>query len=414
MYVATASGGLFKTTNGGTTWTPIFDHESTISIGNIAVDPHNPDVVWLGAGEANARNSVSFGDGVYKTLDGGKTWRNLGLRDTHHISRVVAQSAEHQHRLRLRAGPQYRPQRRARRLHDHRRRRDVEEDALHRRRTRLRRHGYRRQQSQHPLRHHVEVRPQAVDASSRAARRPACSARSMAAAPGQQLTTGLPKGWGRIGVRVAPSNSNVVYVIGESNEGTLYRSDDRGDHFHMMTKNPVVVGRGLYYSHLTIDPTDENRIYTIGMRLSMSIDGGRTIRPASRHHSRRLSHRVGGPQESQSRVAGAGRRHRRQLRPRRKPGSGSATFRIGQFYQVFADNREPFYYLSGGLQDNGSWTGPSRNHTGAHPQQRLDQRQRRRRIPRGQSISISRGCTSRKARAAASCAPICARTSSRT
>src|SRR5580692_7174283 len=89
VYVATASGGLFKTTNAGTTWTPIFDHESTISIGNIAIDPRNPDVVWLGSGEANARNSVSFGDGVYKTLDGGKTWRNLGLGETHHISRVV-------------------------------------------------------------------------------------------------------------------------------------------------------------------------------------------------------------------------------------------------------------------------------------------------------------------------------------
>src|SRR5580658_2765965 len=89
VYVASASGGLFKTVNAGTTWTPIFDHGSTISIGDIAVDSHNPDVVWLGSGEANARNSVSFGDGVYKTLDGGKTWRNLGLRDTHHISRVV-------------------------------------------------------------------------------------------------------------------------------------------------------------------------------------------------------------------------------------------------------------------------------------------------------------------------------------
>ena len=103
VYVATASGGLFKTINGGTTWTPIFDHEATISIGNIAVDPHNPDVVWLGSGEANARNSVSFGDGVYKTLDGGKTWRNLGLQGhPPHLARRP-QSAQHQHRLRLRA-----------------------------------------------------------------------------------------------------------------------------------------------------------------------------------------------------------------------------------------------------------------------------------------------------------------------
>ena len=139
----------------------------------------------------------------------------------------------------------------------------------------------------------------------------------------KQLTTGLPKGWGRIGVRVAPINSNVVYVIGESNEGTLYRCDDRGDHFHMMTKNPVVVGRGLYYSHLTIDPTDENRIYSIGMRLSMSIDGGRTIRPASPNDSRRLIT----PSGSTRRIPVAymdrrGRRNRRVLRPRRNVGMG--------------------------------------------------------------------------------------------
>src|SRR5271163_4942362 len=88
VYVATASGGLFKSTNGGVSWTPIFDHENTISIGAIAVDPSNPDVVWVGTGEANARNSVSWGDGVYKSADGGKTWKNLGLKDSQHIGRI--------------------------------------------------------------------------------------------------------------------------------------------------------------------------------------------------------------------------------------------------------------------------------------------------------------------------------------
>jgi photosystem II stability/assembly factor-like uncharacterized protein len=77
---------------------------------------------------------------------------------------------------------------------------------------------------------------------------------------------GLPKNFGRVGVRVAASNSNVVYVVGESNEGTLFRSDDRGDHFRMMSKDPAVVGRGLYYSHVTVDPTDENRVYSTACR----------------------------------------------------------------------------------------------------------------------------------------------------
>src|SRR5205807_4854773 len=89
MYVATASGGLWKTTNNGTTWAPIFDHEKTISIGDVAVSPLNPDDVWVGTGEANARNSVSWGDGVYKSTDGGKTWKNMGLKDSRHVGRIV-------------------------------------------------------------------------------------------------------------------------------------------------------------------------------------------------------------------------------------------------------------------------------------------------------------------------------------
>ncbi len=140
--VATASGGLFKTTNGGATWTPIFDHEATISIGAIAVDPHNPDVVWLGAGEANARNSVSFGDGVYRTLDGGKNWRNLGLKDTRHISRIVINPLNTNIAYVAALGHNT--------------------GTNERRRARLRRHGHGRDESQHSLRHDVEVRAPAL------------------------------------------------------------------------------------------------------------------------------------------------------------------------------------------------------------------------------------------------------------
>src|SRR5947209_10593366 len=89
VYVATASGGLFKTTNGGVKWTPVFERQGSISIGDIALEPGNPDVIWLGAGESAVRNSVSFGDGVYKSTDGGQTWRHVGLRDTEHVSKIV-------------------------------------------------------------------------------------------------------------------------------------------------------------------------------------------------------------------------------------------------------------------------------------------------------------------------------------
>src|SRR5579872_5934752 len=89
IYVATGGGGVWKSTSEGTHWEPIFEHESVGAIGAVAADPSNPDTVWVGTGEANARNSVSWGDGVYKSTDGGKTWKNMGLKETRHIGRVV-------------------------------------------------------------------------------------------------------------------------------------------------------------------------------------------------------------------------------------------------------------------------------------------------------------------------------------
>jgi photosystem II stability/assembly factor-like uncharacterized protein len=362
VYVATASGGLFKTTNGGTTWTPIFDHQSTISIGDIAVDPNNPDVVWVGTGEANARNSVSFGDGVYKTLDGGKTWRNLGLRDTHHISRVVINPLNTNIAYVAALGHNTGPNeergvfmttdggdswKKVLYVDPEHGCADLDIDAnnpniLYATMWRF---------DRKPWRFISGSEKTGVFRSTDAGR------------TWKQLTTGLPKGFGRIGVRVAPGNSNVVYVIGESNEGTLFRSDDRGDHFRMATKNPVVVGRGLYYSHLTIDPTDENRLYSIGMRLSTSIDGGRNWRGiAGVIHGD--YHTVWVDPKNPNRVWIGEDGGLAVSYDRGETWEAVLNIPAGQFYQIHADNRWPFYYIQGGLQDNGTWSGPSRTRTG--------------------------------------------------
>ena len=93
FYVASASGGVWKTMNGGTTWEPIFDHQASASIGDIAVAPSNPDIIWVGTGEANNQRSSSWGDGVYKSQDGGKTWTNMGLKKSEHIGRVIVHPA---------------------------------------------------------------------------------------------------------------------------------------------------------------------------------------------------------------------------------------------------------------------------------------------------------------------------------
>jgi photosystem II stability/assembly factor-like uncharacterized protein len=362
VYAATASGGLFKTTNGGTTWTPIFDHEATISIGGIAVDPHNPDVVWVGTGEANARNSVSFGDGIYRTLDGGKTWRNLGLKDTRHISRVVVNPLNtnivYVAALGHNTGPNEErgvfmttdggeTWKKVLYIDAEHGCADLDMDANN-------------PNILYATMWRFERRPWRFTSGSD---KTAVFRSTDAGRTWTQLTNGMPKGWGRIGVRVAPSNSNVVYVIGESNEGTLYRSDDRGEHFRMMTKNPVVVGRGLYYSHLTIDPTDENRIYSIGMRLSTSIDGGRTWRGiANGIHGD--YHTVWVDPKDPNRVWIGEDGGIAVSYDRGENWEFVSNIPIGQFYQIHADNRWPFYWVQGGLQDNGTWAGPSRTRAG--------------------------------------------------
>ena len=358
VYVATASGGLFKTSNAGTTWNPIFDHGSTISIGDIAVDPHNPDVVWLGAGEANARNSVSFGDGIYRTLDGGKTWRNMGLGDTHHISRVVVNPLNsniiYVGALGHNTGPN--PDRGVFMTTDGG---ETWKKVLY-------------IDAEHGCADlDIDVNnPNILYATMwRFDRKPwrfisgsdkTGVFRSLdAGRTWTQLTNGLPKGLGRIGLRVAPSNSNVVYVVAESNDGTLFRSDDRGDHFRMMTKNPAVVGRGLYYSHITIDPTDENRVYSIGMGLMTSIDAGRNWRRiAGGIHGD--YHTVWVDPKNPSRIWIGEDGGIAVSYDRAETWDAVLNFAIGQFYQIQADNRWPFYYIQGGLQDNGTWSGPSR------------------------------------------------------
>ncbi len=357
VYAATASGGLWKTVNGGTTWTPIFDHGSTISIGNFAVDVHNPDVIWLGTGEANARNSVSFGDGVYKTLDGGKTWRNVGLRDTRSIARVVINplNSNNAYVCALGHNAGSNEERGVFMTNDggENWKKVLYIDAEH---------GCADMD--------IDVNnPNILYATMwKFLRRPWTFTsgdektgvfRSLdGGAHWTRLTAGLPKQFGRVGVRVAASNSNVVYVVSESNEGTLFRSDDRGDHFRMMTKDPAVVGRGIYYAHITIDPTDENRVYSIGMQVMTTIDGGRTWRRiASDIHGD--FHTVWVDPKNPDRVWIGDDGGMAVSYDRAAHWEAVLNIPIGQFYQIYADNRWPFYYLSGGLQDNGSWSGPS-------------------------------------------------------
>ena len=174
-----------------------------------------------------------------------------------------------------------------------------------------------------------------------------------------KLTSGLPKLLGRIGVRVAPSNPNVVYAIVESKEGTLYRSDDRGETFKQVSKNTSIVSRGFYYTRVRIDPNNENHVYAVASNLYESIDGGKAFKSITGkvhidYHAfwqdAKNPKRIWVGQDGGVAVTYDGGENWEPV----------YNMPLGQFYQIHADNRLPFYYVMGGLQDNGAWTGPSR------------------------------------------------------
>jgi len=358
VYVATASGGLWKTTNGGVTWTPIFERQGTISMGDIAIDPNNPDVIWVGTGESSVRNSVSFGDGVYKSTDGGKTWQHVGLKESQRISRIVINPRNPDTVYVGALGHAFGPN---------------EERGVF-----MTTDGGKTWQKvlYVDVEHGVAdmdmdpTNPNILYAALWHFERKPWTFRSGSEKGGvfksvdggrtwKKLENGLPKLLGRVGVKVAPSNPQVVYVIAESKEGTLYRSDDRGETFKPMTKEVRIVSRGFYYTGLRVDATDENRVYAVASQLLVSIDGGKTFRRISakthvdnhalwidpKNPNRMWQGQDGGIAVSYDQG---------------ETWEYVNNFPVGQFYQVYADNRLPFYYITGGLQDNGTWTGPSR------------------------------------------------------
>lgn len=357
VYAATGMGGLWRTINGGTTWTPLFERQNTFSIGDIALDPRNPEVIWLGAGESNVRNSVSFGDGVYKSTDGGKTWKHMGLANCERISRIVINPLNpdivyvgalghifgpHSERGVFRTTDGGKTWDKTLYIDDKHGVADLDIDPSNPNIVFAAMWFFERK----PWTHHSGSEQSGLF-------------RSIDGGGTWQKVKGLPKLIGRIGVKVAPSNPKIVYVAAESNEGTLFRSTDNGETFQMVNKTRDLVGRGFYYADLRVDPTDENRVYAIAGSLYVSIDGAKSFR------------RISGNTHSDYHSLWIDPKDPRRMWQGQDGGIAVSYDRgetwesilnipLGQFYQLHADNRQPFYYLTGGLQDNGTWTGPSR------------------------------------------------------
>lgn len=362
VYVGTATGGLWKTTNGGISWTPLFDEQETQTIGDIALDPQNPEVVWVGTGEGNPRNSISVGAGIYRSRDGGKTWEYLGLREARQITRIIVHPRDPNTVWVAALGSAFGPNpergvfmttdggktwQKVLYIDEHHGASDLDIDPVN---PNILYAGMWRFERK-PWTHTSGSEQGGVFRSTDGGR------------TWKKLTNGLPKLMGRIGVKVAPSNPNVVYVIAESNDGTLFRSDDKGETFRLVSRETNIVSRGFYYTDMRVDPKDENRLYFLATQLRMSIDGGRTSEQiASRVHSDHHALWIdptnpnwmwngndGGLALSMDRGA---------------TWDVISNIPLGQFYQVVVSNEAPFYQVAGGLQDNGSWVGYARTKDG--------------------------------------------------
>jgi photosystem II stability/assembly factor-like uncharacterized protein len=359
LYVGSASGGVWKTVDGGLTFKPLFDEQPIASIGDLALAPSNPDVIYVGSGEANARNSVSFGNGVYKSTDGGQSWTHVGLEDTRHISRVVVSPLDpdvvfvgamgsfwgpNEERGVFRSTDGGATWEKVLYLDDKHGVSDMDMDPTNPNILFAGLWHFDRKPWTHTTGSEEGGVWKSVDGGD----------------TWERLEEGLPEGVvGRIGVKIAPSNPEVVYVIAESDEGTLFRSADRGKTFKKVSDNVQIVSRGLYYTDMRVDPADENRVYAVSSRLFLSVDGGKNFNRISQSTHVDF-HSLWIDPENPDRVWQGQDGGVAVSYDRGKTWEPIRNLPLAQFYQVFHDNREPFYVVGGGLQDNGTWYGPSR------------------------------------------------------
>lgn len=361
IFVAAASGGVWRTDNGGTTWTPVFDEQGSYSIGCVALDPTNPDVVWVGSGENNSQRSVSFGDGVYKSLDGGVTWTNVGLTDSEHIGRIAIDPRDPDVVWVAAQGPLWRAggERGLYRTSDGgaswQRVLHVDDDTGANEVWLDPRDPDTVYASTYQRRRHVWTLVNGGPGS-------AIYKSTDGGASWRKLTKGLPEkvDLGRIGLAVSPADPDVVYAIVEAQRdaGGVFRSTDRGESW--VKRSDYMSGSPQYYNELTADPSDIDTLYAMDTFLRLSSDGGATWSKVNETIKHVDNHALWvDPGEPAHWLVGCdGGLY--ETWDRGTTWRFFANLPITQFYHVSVDTSEPFYSVYGGTQDNQTLGGPSR------------------------------------------------------
>lgn len=377
IYVALGTGGVMKTTDNGGTWSGIFEHQKVAAVGDIAVAPSDPKVVWVGTGEANDRNSVSWGDGVYRSTDAGGTWKNVGLGGSRAIARVVVHPTDPRTAWVAAMGDLWTP---------------TPERGCYL--TRDAGATWRKVLSAPaPYDTRVGCGDIAIDPKNPSTLYAALYARrrqpwAFLAGPDytdgrdlggifkstdggltwRKLSAGLPAGTGRIGLAVYAKDPRIVYAVVQSDAqgtsniddvhsraGGVFRSDDGGEHWTRMSN---LDPRPFYFSQIRVDPENDKHVYVLGFMLHVSEDGGRSWREDRFKNVHSDLHALAiDPRTPKRLLLGTDGGVYQSY----DAGEGWAflnNFAAGEFYRINADNSTP-YRICGGLQDNVNWVGPS-------------------------------------------------------
>lgn len=366
IFVGAASGGVWKSENGGTAWQPVFDEQPTQNIGAIAIQQDNPNVVWVGTGEGNPRNSMNLGMGIFKSLDGGKTWSHLGLEATKTIHRILIDPTNPQVVYVGAMGDPFTPNA-DRGLYKTTDGGKTWKKIL-----------FSNNESGIADLVMDPTNPNKLFAALYQHRRTPYYFTSGGAGSGlyrtmdggdtwEQLgeTEGLPAGeLGRIGLAIAPSNPKRIYAKVEATKNALYRSDDGGYEWTMINDNPRFTNnRPFYFQDLAVDSKDPNRLYNIYQPLSVSYDGGVSFDttpmiPADETKGIHADfHAFWMDDNDPQRFIIGGDGGIGITNDHGKSWYFAETIPVAQFYQINVDNDRPFN-VYGGMQDNGNWSGP--------------------------------------------------------
>ncbi len=359
-FVTVASGGVWRTTNAGTTWEPVFDGEGSYSIGCVTIDPHDSNVVWIGTGENNSQRSVSYGDGVYKSLDGGSTWKNMGLKESEHIGNIVVDPRDANVVWVAAQGPLWRSG------GDRGLYRTTDGGATWERVLHISDDTGIAEVKLHP------EDPDTILATAYQRRRHTWTLINGGPESGlhkstdggttwREITAGLPDvDKGRMGLCFSPADPDVVYGVLDAarDEGGTFRSTNRGETWEKRSDHAP---GGDYYNEFICDPDNVDRVYSMDTWMQVTNDGGETFVHVGENFKHVDNHALWiNPDDPRHLRAGC-------------DGGVYETFDRGatwvyfenlpvmQFYRVTVDNSKPFYYIYGGTQDNATLGGPTRS-----------------------------------------------------